>query len=270
MRLFQSHHFVRPELETFWPLDDLPGYGTAAAGRDRNKLSSPRHPFDRCQKLTFADRKSWMSPPNNRSHGAMGLFAIPVGEVEQSALDRDLKVFWQPHALPCSKRTLVLHDCAAALLVQAHALAEDPKARNIICYTPQPAALICRIGNMPNRCLFGHEKEPSMTNEKHDNGVYIPKTRNPPTEIDQNAGMPKNPHGNGLSRTAGETNDETRQSDQAGSMANPAETDAKGQYAKPQSGGDNDGVASVDPVATSGANSGDATFKHTYKGIDKE
>lgn len=123
---------------------------------------------------------------------------------------------------------------------------------------------------MPKRCLFGHEKEPFMTNEKHDNGVYIPKTRNPPTEIDQNAGMPKNPHGNGLSRTAGETNDETRQSDQAGSMANPAETDAKGQYAKPQSGGANDGVASADPVATSGAKSGDATFKHTYKGIDKE
>lgn len=102
------------------------------------------------------------------------------------------------------------------------------------------------------------------------NGVYVPKNRPPPTETDQNAGMPKNPHGHGLSQSPDETHDETRQSDQAGNMANSPEADAKGQYAKTHHGAHNDGVASAEPEVISGKKSGDATFKHTFKGIDKE
>lgn len=57
-----------------------------------------------------------------------------------------------------------------------------------------------------------------MTDNKRENGVYVPKHRPQPTEIDQNAGMPKNPHRHGLSQSSDETNDETRQSDQAWNM----------------------------------------------------
>lgn len=107
-------------------------------------------------------------------------------------------------------------------------------------------------------------------NDKSENGIYVPNHRPPPTETDQNAGMPKNPHGLGLSQSPDETNDKTRQSDQAGDMANLPEKDAKDQYAKTQHGGHNDGVASANPEVISGEKGGDATFNHTYKGIDKE
>lgn len=109
-----------------------------------------------------------------------------------------------------------------------------------------------------------------MADSKCEDGIYIPKDRPSGTETDQNAGMPKNPHGHGLSQCPEETNEETRQSDQAGNMANSPENDAKGQYAKTQHGGHNDGVSSAEPEVISGNKSGDATFKHTYRGIDKE
>ena len=109
-----------------------------------------------------------------------------------------------------------------------------------------------------------------MTDSKRENGVYVPKHRPPPTETDQNAGMPKNPHGHGLSQSSDETNDETHQSDQAGSMTTSTEKDAKGQYAQTQHGGHNNGVSSAEPEVISGTKSGDATFKHTYNGIDNE
>ncbi len=109
-----------------------------------------------------------------------------------------------------------------------------------------------------------------MTENKNENGIYIPKDRPEPTETDQNAGMPKDPHGRGLTQSQSDTKDGTRQSDQAGSMANPAEKDAGGQYAKTRSGGKNDGLSSAKPKVTSGQESGDSTFAHTFKGVAKK
>jgi hypothetical protein len=109
-----------------------------------------------------------------------------------------------------------------------------------------------------------------MIENKRETGVRVPEEDHRPSETDQNAGMPEDPHGAGLSRPPHETNDRTKQSDQAGSMANTPEGDATGQYAKTQHGGTNNGVSSAEPVVISGKKSGDATFKHTYKGIDKE
>lgn len=109
-----------------------------------------------------------------------------------------------------------------------------------------------------------------MTENKRETGVRVPKEDHRPSETDQNAGMPKDPHGQGLSQAPDETNDRTRQSDQAGSMEGSPEGDARGAYAKTQHGGDNNGVASAEPVVISGKKSGDATFKHTYRGVDKE
>ena len=109
-----------------------------------------------------------------------------------------------------------------------------------------------------------------MSDNKRETGVRVPKDDHRPGETDPNAALPKNPHGSGLSQSPAETNDKTRQSDQADSMSNSPEGDAKGQYANTQHGGDNNGVASAEPVVISGKKSGDATFKHTYKGIDKE
>lgn len=64
-----------------------------------------------------------------------------------------------------------------------------------------------------------------MSENKRETGVRVPKEDHRPSETDQNAGMPKNPNGAGLSQSPDETNDQTRQSDQAGSMANPPDRD---------------------------------------------
>lgn len=109
-----------------------------------------------------------------------------------------------------------------------------------------------------------------MSDNKRETGVRVSVEDHRPGKTEQNAALPKDPHGSGLSQSPDETNDETRQSDQAGSMSNSPEDDAKGQYAKTQHGGDNNGVSSAEPVVISGKKSGDATFDHTYKGIDKE
>jgi hypothetical protein len=52
-------------------------------------------------------------------------------------------------------------------------------------------------------------------------GVYIPKRRARPTETDQNAGMPEDPQGYGLSQVLDETNDRTRVSDQTAAWPIP-------------------------------------------------
>jgi hypothetical protein len=48
------------------------------------------------------------------------------------------------------------------------------------------------------------------------------------------------------------------------------ETDAKGQFAKTQHGGDNDGVSSANPRVLSGKKDGDATFKSDAKENKKD
>ena len=107
-----------------------------------------------------------------------------------------------------------------------------------------------------------------MTDNKRETGVRVPKSDlRPGTTTDQNAGMPRNPGGAGLPP---QTEERTRQPDQADTMEGSPEGDAKGAYAKPQDGGCNDGVASADPKVLSGKKSGDATFRHTFKGIDRE
>lgn len=60
------------------------------------------------------------------------------------------------------------------------------------------------------------------------------------------------------------------QTDQAGTMVGSPQSDAKGAGARSQADGSNDGVASAEPKVLSGKKSGDATFRHTYDGIDKE
>lgn len=109
-----------------------------------------------------------------------------------------------------------------------------------------------------------------MTENRRETGVRVPKEVHRASQTDQNAALPRDPYGAGLSQPPAETHNQTKQSDQAGSMANPPQSDARGQYAKTQHGGDNNGVASAEPVVISGKKSGDATFKHTYKGIDIE
>ncbi|MDF1600892.1 hypothetical protein PZ895_14085 [Mesorhizobium sp. YIM 152430] len=109
-----------------------------------------------------------------------------------------------------------------------------------------------------------------MTDNKRETGARVPKSDLRPGATDQNAGMPENPGGAGLSRHPDDTDERTHQSDQADTMEGSPEGDAKGAYAKPQHGGSNDGVVSADPRVLSGKKSGDATFKHTFKGIDRE
>lgn len=110
-----------------------------------------------------------------------------------------------------------------------------------------------------------------MTENKRETGVRIPKEDHRPSEIDQDAAKNEKPKkGVGLTHSQDETNEKTRQSDQAGTMEGSPQSDAKGAGAKTQSGGDNDGTVSADPRVLSGKKSGDATFKHTYKGIDGE
>lgn len=109
-----------------------------------------------------------------------------------------------------------------------------------------------------------------MIENRRETGARVPKEDHRPSETDQDSALPKDTHGSGLSQSPDETNDKTRQSDQAGSMSNSPQDDAKGQYAKTQHGADNNGVSSAEPVVISGKKSGDATFEHTYKGMDKE
>lgn len=110
-----------------------------------------------------------------------------------------------------------------------------------------------------------------MNENKRETGPRIPKEDHRPSEIDQRAAENKKPKkGDGLSQSQDETNDKTRQSDQAGTMEGSPQLDAKGASTRTQSGGDNDGTVSADPRVLSGKKSGDATFKHTYNGIDRE
>jgi hypothetical protein len=109
-----------------------------------------------------------------------------------------------------------------------------------------------------------------MPDNKRETGVRIPKEDRTPVETDQNAGMPKMPAGTGLSRQVNEAGDSSHPSETAGVMRGTPEGDAVGAYAKTQHGGKNDGVASAVPKVISRKKSGDATFKHTYNGIDRE
>jgi hypothetical protein len=73
-----------------------------------------------------------------------------------------------------------------------------------------------------------------------------------------------------LSRSPGETSDKTHQSDQAGTSEGTPQSDAKGAGAPSLADGSSDGVLSAKPRVVSGRKNGDATFEHTYRGIDKE
>jgi len=57
-------------------------------------------------------------------------------------------------------------------------------------------------------------------------------------------------------------------------MAKPhsqvTESDAKGQFAKTQHGGDNNGISSANPCVRSGKKDGDATFRSDAKENEKE
>jgi hypothetical protein len=114
-------------------------------------------------------------------------------------------------------------------------------------------------------------KELAMTEYNRESGIRIPKENHRPSEIDKKAAENKRPKsGTGLTQSTEDTNEKTRQSDQAGTMSGTPQSDAKGAKAKSRADGSNDGVASADPRVLSGKKSGDATFKHTYRGIDKE
>lgn len=106
-----------------------------------------------------------------------------------------------------------------------------------------------------------------MTENRRETGARIPKPSHEREQTDRSAGDPKK---QGLSQPTGETNDRTRQSDQAGTMEGTPQSDAKGAAARSQADASNEGVASADPRVLSGKKSGDATFRHTYDGIDKE
>lgn len=105
-----------------------------------------------------------------------------------------------------------------------------------------------------------------MTNQR-ETGVRIPKPSRDLGRTHDEAG--ENDKG-GLAQAASETNDKTRQSDQTGTMEGSPQSDAKGAKSRSQGDSINDGVASADPKVLSGNKSGDATFEHTFDGIDKE
>lgn len=106
-----------------------------------------------------------------------------------------------------------------------------------------------------------------MSENKRETGARVPKPAPEHTAPDRHV---DDRDKQGLSRSPTETNDKTRQSDQAGTMEGTPQSDAKGADAPSQADASNDGIASANPRVLSGRKNGDATFEHTYRGVDKE